>query len=40
MKKNVEEAKVVARQKDFLEVKERECGYVWSRNRITANKFR
>jgi hypothetical protein len=40
MKKNVEEAIVVARQKDYLEVKEQEYGYVLSRSPITANNFR
>jgi len=39
MKKNIEEAIVVARQEDCLEVKEQEYNYVWSRIPIIANKF-
>jgi len=37
---NIEEAKLVARQEDSLEVKEQEYNYVWSRIPIIANKFR
>jgi hypothetical protein len=39
MKNNIEEAIVVARQGDCLEVKEQEYNYVWSRLPIIANKL-